>query len=273
VLEAYPQTERGDWHVRAFKATALAGKPAEEFELADLEGFIEERGNLKTCSKDLLFLKRACAYAKAKGRIERHYFERLAGDKVTRRRLMPAYNPAKDSAGQEIPDADLEAIFSKLSPRARRAVLFARSTGCRLNEVASLHWQIHRVPEGFAPIQQKGSGTRLVPYDKALLGGPGIGLVFPELGSTPEEIRQSLQACWRYAVKAAKVRHYRFHDLRHTFGTVLRTQGRSFSDIAAIMGITELMAHVCAHEDRKKIQVEAHGAATSAVVSKLAELA
>jgi len=78
---------------------------------------------------------------------------------------------------------------------------------------------------------------------------------------------------WRYAVKAAKVRHYRFHDLRHTYGTLLRRKGSSYSDIAAIMGITEAMAHVYAHEDRAQIQIAAHGSATSAAVSELARLA
>jgi hypothetical protein len=40
-------------------------------------------------AKDLSFLKRACALAKARGRIGRHYFEKLAGDKVTRRESRP----------------------------------------------------------------------------------------------------------------------------------------------------------------------------------------
>jgi integrase len=273
VLLAYqPKTERGDQRIAAFRKTKLACKPAEGFDLADLEGFIVERNGLKTCSKDFSFLKRACAYAKAKGLIERHYFEKLAGDKVTRRRLMPAYR-IEDSPGVEIPDSDLEAIFRKLSRDARRAVLFARTTGCRLGEVAALDWQAHWSPEGFRPIVQKKSKPRLVACDPAIVGPRGIGLVFAELGSTEEAIYDRLQDCWLYAVKAAKVPHYRFHDLRHTYGTLLRRERRTYSDIAAIMGITEAMAHVYAHEDTERIQREAIKLDANGVFTRLAGLA
>jgi len=273
VLEAYqPKTERGEQHIGALKKTALAAKAAEQFELADLEGFLEERGHLKTCSKDFSFLKRACRYAKAKGMIASHYFEKLDGDKTTRRRLMPAYKIA-ESPGREIPDGDLERIFAKLNKRARRAVLFARTTGCRLGEVAALDWQEHWTPKGFRPITQKGSSPRIVACDPALVGPRGIGLVFAELGATKEAIERRLQARWRWAVKAAKVPHYRFHDLRHTYGTLLRREGKTFSDIAAIMGITEAMAHVYAHEDRERIQLEAGKLGTNPALLRLSGLA
>lgn len=272
VLLHYPKSKRGDEHVEAFKKTTLAAKPAEGFGLADLDGFVAERGGKKVCAKDLSFLKRSCNLAKAHGLIARHEFERLAGDKVTRRRLMPAYKVA-DSPGKEIPDADLEKIFGKLSKDARRAVLFARATGCRLGEVAALDWQEHWSPEGFRPIVQKKCRPRVVTCDPAIVGPRGIGLVFAELGATKAAIARRLQACWRYAVKAAKVPHYRFHDLRHTYGTRLRRDGMTFSDIAAIMGITEAMAHVYAHEDTERIQREAMERVTIGSLLALANLA
>ena len=274
VLVAYPKNGRGDQHVDAIRKTALAGKAAEGFELADLEGYIVERKGLKTCAKDFSFIARSCRYAKAKGLIASHYFEKLAGDKATRRRLMPT-GKLTESAGKEIPDADLELIVSKLAKDARRAVLFARTTGCRKNEVASLDWQAHWSPQGFRPITQKGSSSRIVACDPALVGDPrlGRGLVFSELGSTSEEIYAKLTAAWRYAVKAAKVPHYRFHDLRHTYGTRLRRDGKSYSDIACIMGITEAMAHVYAHEDVERIQQEAIQSSNNLAIIAMAKLA
>jgi integrase len=189
---------------------------------------------------------------------------------------MPAYNPKRDSAGREIPDDHFEAIFGHLAKDARRAVLFARTTGCRKREVASLDWRAHWSAEGFRPIVQKGSSPRVVSYDAAILGPrrPG-GLVFGELAGTVPEIYQRLTAAWRYAVKAAKVPHYRFHDLRHTYGTILRREGKTFSDLAAIMGISEAMAHVYAHEDTEKLQREAIEAklCTNSALSALARLA
>jgi integrase len=186
---------------------------------------------------------------------------------------MPVYS-AKNSAGREIPDAEFEAIVAILAKDARRAVLFARTTGCRKNEVASLDWRAHWSPEGFRPLVQKGSSRRVVVYDPAVLGPrrPG-GLVFGEMAGTVPEIYRRLTSAWRYAVKRAKVPHYRFHDLRHTYGTCLRREGRTFSDIAAIMGITEAMAHVYAHEDTERIQIEAQKLGANVTVSRLAGLA
>jgi integrase len=273
VLHYYPKTPRGDQHIEMFKTCAIASQSVEEIGVRDLDGFVAERGGKKTTAKDLSFLRRACNLAKAHGLINLHVFESLVGDKATMRRLMPAWSPA-DSPGREIPDGDFEAIFHKLNKRARRAILFARTTGCRLNEVASLDWKMLEPGKGFRPIQQKKSGPRVVAFEKEIVGERGIGLVFSELGSTVSEIRQRLQDCWIYAVKAAKTPHYRFHDLRHTFGTVLlEKNGGNFSAVAAVMGITEAMAHVYAHEDRERKQVAAHGLVASETVAKLARLA
>jgi hypothetical protein len=65
-------------------------------------------------------------------------------------------------------------------------------------------------------------------------------------------------------------RPYRFHDLRHSYGTDLRVAGRSFDDIAAIVGITSLMAHVYAHEDTEALQREAIQAGTNPAILALA---
>ncbi len=196
------QTSRALQHRSAFLKTALGARPAEEFALADLEGYIRERQPVSaaTCAKDFRHLKAALAYAKAKDRISVHYFEKLAGDKVTRRRLIPAYRP-EDSTGKAIPPEHFEAIVANLHHDARRAVVFARTTGCRLREVAALNWQKHFEAGRFRPIVQKGSKTRLVANDATLLGPRGIGLVFSELGATGEGIYHRLQSKWRYAVK------------------------------------------------------------------------
>jgi len=256
-------SDRGAQHRAAFAVTVLGKKAAEGFALEDLEGFIVARRSVEkrkasaaTCAKDFRHLKAACAYAKAKGKIARHYFENLAGDRTTRKRLMPAHRP-EDSEGKAIPPGHLEAILGHLPADARRAVLFARTTGCRKGEVSGLDWQAHWSPEGFRPIVQKGSAPRVVACDPAIVGPRGIGLVFSELGGTEEEIYGRLTACWRYAVKAAKVGHYRFHDLRHSYGTDLANAGRTADDIGAVMGITSQMARVYGHRDAERLQLEA----------------
>jgi integrase len=156
---------------------------------------------------------------------------------------------------------------------ARVAESIKRETPAPLRDGSEQSLPVTPSPEGFRPIIQKGSKPRIVACDPAIVGPRGIGLVFAELGATKKAIEKRLQACWRYAVKAAKVPHYRFHDLRHTYGTLLRREGKTYSDIAAIMGITELMAHVYAHEDTERIQREAAKPGTNVALSRLARLA
>jgi hypothetical protein len=55
-----------------------------------------------------------------------------------------------------------------------------------------------------------------------------------------------------------------------TAGTGLRAAGRSFDDIAAIIGITPLMAHVYAHEDTEALQRQAIQAGTNPAILALA---
>lgn len=125
-------------------------------------------------------------------------------------------------------------------------------------------------PSAFGRSSRRGPRPRVVARDPALVGPRGIGLVFSELGATKATIYARLTACWRYSVKAAKVGPLRFHDLRHSYRTDLRAAGRSFDDIAAIMGITAQMAHVYAHEDTEALQREAIKLGTNPAILALA---
>jgi hypothetical protein len=69
----------------------------------------------------------------------------------------------------------------------------------------------------------------------------------------------------------AKVGAYRYHDLRHSYGTDLRAARRTFDDIAAIMGITERMAHVYATDPRERLQLEAIAAGSPVICSSFVD--
>jgi hypothetical protein len=86
--------------------------------------------------------------------------------------------------------------------------------------------------------------VRLIPFKafEEILGPrQSRGLVFRELGDTPAAIYSCVTACWRYAVNASKVPHARVHDLRLTFGSVLR-RAMSKEDVASAMGISGTIA-------------------------------
>ena len=84
--------------------------------------------------------------------------------------------------------------------------------------------------------------------------------VFPSLdGTRPKNIR----AGWDKAVKAAAIKDFRFHDLRHTAASYLAMSGASPSELAAILGHrTLLMVSRYAHV------AEQH---TAGVVNRMAD--
>jgi integrase len=224
---------------------ALGKVQAEAVRLNDLEQFkLERKVSVGSIAKDFRHLKAAMLFAKARGRIVKHVFETLGRDR--RRELMPSWRP-EETAGRVIPESELTRILGSMRPTARRIVQFLAATGLRKIEACVLDWREHRrdLPyPAFCPITQKGSRPRLIPFEavETILGPRQTkGLVFSELGGTAEEIYRRLTACWRYAVKAAKVPHALLHDLRHTFGSVLRRE-TSKEDTASAMGISAAIA-------------------------------
>jgi integrase len=76
--------------------------------------------------------------------------------------------------------------------------------------------------------------------------------VFPNLDATePLDGREYDRLVFRPALRRAKIRDFRFKDLRHTFATRLRMQGRAdISSIATLLGHTSTrMSERYAHAD------------------------
>ena len=232
----------------------LADRPADQANLADLEQFSEDRRlaakrtvTQATIGKDLKHLRAALRFAKAKGLIAAHVFDSI--DPADAARLMPTWKP-EETKGVLIPPAHLAAILEALTGEARRIVRFLAETGLRKMEACSLDWASHwrDLPyPHFAPLRQKKNGQRKIPFESVaeIIGEPKrSGLVFAELGDTPQAIYARVTSCWRYAVEKLEengLRHYRPHDLRHTFGTMLRRDFQT-GDIASVMQITPATA-------------------------------
>jgi integrase len=137
------------------------------------------------------------------------------------------------------------------------AALFtvAAFTGLRLGELRALRWRdvdfaghIVHVRQNFVAgefTSPKGKRVRSVPLiDQAAVALDGLSrrerfvgdddLVFPSGVGEPFEASQ-LRRRFAVALSAAGLRHLRFHDLRHSFGT-LAVQAFPLSDVQAYMG-------------------------------------
>ncbi|MDA1117095.1 MAG: tyrosine-type recombinase/integrase [Proteobacteria bacterium] len=124
----------------------------------------------------------------------------------------------------------------------RLIVLFAMTTGMRRGELLGLRWQDVDLERRVAVLHKTKNSERrsvpIVPEVAELLREHGkvrrldTELIFPGEGSGPVWF----DAEWYAALKAAKVKDFRFHDLRHTAASYLAMSGATVPELAAVLG-------------------------------------
>lgn len=142
----------------------------------------------------------------------------------------------------------LKATAKSDDPYLHTIVLIALCTGARLGEIQGLIWadvSIKRKTVTFRKTKNK--DTRTVPITDQVIDRLkaqakvrffDCELVFPRYdGKRPKSIRTA----WNAAVAAARVKDFRFHDLRHTAASYLAMSGASPSELAAILGHRTLL--------------------------------
>jgi integrase len=122
-------------------------------------------------------------------------------------------------------------------------VLFALTTGMRRGELLGLRWQDIDLERRVAVLHNTKNGDRrsvpIVPEVAELLREHGKvrrldnDLVFPS--DDPSAV-WLFDKHWYQALKAAKVKDFRFHDLRHTAASYLAMSGATTAEIAAVLG-------------------------------------
>jgi integrase len=137
----------------------------------------------------------------------------------------------------------LEACRTSEYPPLYLMVLFALTTGMRRGELLGLRWQDIDLERRTAVLQNTKNGDRrsvpIVPEVAGLLRDHGrvrkIGndQVFAAEGASEVWL---FDKAWYAALKAAKVKDFRFHDLRHTAASYLAMSGATTAEIAAVLG-------------------------------------
>lgn len=137
----------------------------------------------------------------------------------------------------------LEACRASPWPRLYLLVLMAVTTGARKSELLGLDWGDLDLDGGTAHVgRTKNGDPKVLPLVPAVvdelrrLGGKG--LVFAS-GRRPD---QAYSFEWRFAdaLKAAKIRNFRFHDLRHTCASLLAQNGATLLEIGDLLGHRQL---------------------------------
>ena len=124
-------------------------------------------------------------------------------------------------------------------------VTLALSTGMRRGEILGLSWEnIDFQNRRITLLRTKNGERRVVPLvGKAYeliknlylkLEPEGRDLVFPSPNNPKQPI--SMRTSWNTAVRKAKIKDFRFHDLRHSTASYLAMNGASLLEIADILG-------------------------------------
>lgn len=124
-------------------------------------------------------------------------------------------------------------------------VLMALTTGARKGELLALRWSDIDLDRQVAHCGHTKNGDAkvlpLVPAVTDLLrkfGGRPAALVFPSERNPDQPF--AFEAQWADALKAAKVRNFRFHDLRHSCASMLAASGATLLEIADVLGHRQL---------------------------------
>jgi integrase len=134
--------------------------------------------------------------------------------------------------------------LNKTTLRLRLLVLFAVGTGLRSAEIFGLRWSDVMYGEGLLAVRSKlkKGKMRYVPMPPELAAEirkyPAVigedRILPPEPGA--KSGRQRVEGSFDDLLQRAKIRDFRFHDLRHTFASWFMMCGGDLYELAKILG-------------------------------------
>ena len=174
-------------------------------------------------------------------------------------------------------DEEIQRVLTEAKGSENRflytVVLLALSTGMRLTEIMSLRWRNVLVEDGAdmgllvmektkngdartSPLAEDAFKAVMVMRDKAKKDYadrvPANQLLFPS--DTVENKPVEISKAWETCRKRAELDDFRFHDLRHTAGSLLAMSGASTREIAEVLGHkTMAMAKRYSHLTQKHL--------------------
>lgn len=140
----------------------------------------------------------------------------------------------------------LDACRASSWPRLYALVLMALTTGARKGELTALKWRDVDLEHAVAYCgRTKNGDPKVLPLTPALVdtlrlleGGQSHSYIFS--ASTAATKPYSFENRWRAALNEAKVRNFRFHDLRHTCASMLAQSGATLLEIGDLLGHRQL---------------------------------
>ncbi len=187
--------------------------------------------------------------------VKLHYLRKNPCDGVDR----PSLPVKQDDPAAYIAQEEFEKLTA-VSGRDAPLYQFAAWTGLRISELIDLEWDDIR--DGYVLVRRgKGQKQRIVPL---------LPPALEALGTVPRHValskvfwyaadRHALLRRFQRRCTWAQIKSYRFHDLRHTFGSWAAQAGVSLEVIAEAMGhtsitVTKRYAHLSPEYKRRELE-------------------
>ncbi len=160
--------------------------------------------------------------------------------------------------------SEADALIEACPDHIRSIVVTALNTGMRKGEILNLKWsQIDMENKTIALTDTKNNEARIVPINQTL----NRLLVELSQGSNGEYVfshgnghpRKDVRTGFNASLEKAGIRDFRFHDLRHTFGSHMVMQGVDLKTVQQIMGhkdikMTMRYAHLAPRHVQETVQ-------------------
>ncbi len=158
-------------------------------------------------------------------------------------------NPAAGYRHLEIPpgrirfldEDEIPRLLAACNPNLRPIVVCALNTGMRRGEILGLQWEDVDLKRRLITLNRtKTNERRVIPINDVLLEElqkiPGQGQGGYVFLSGRQDRYTNIHKVFRGAVERAKIKDFRFHDLRHTFASHLVMRGVSLKAVADLLG-------------------------------------
>jgi integrase len=175
-------------------------------------------------------------------------------------------NPCKDVRSLKVDNKIIRYLSDEEKPRLLKAakeiggrfylkVLMGLTTGMRKGELDQLRWSNIDFEKGLAMLLDTKNGMpRHTPIPSVIMDElrkhreVGSGLLFPSTIDANQAFDYRKQ--WASCLKAANIKNFRWHDMRHDTASTLARDGRTLKEIAEILGhkslaSTDRYTHLC----------------------------
>jgi len=139
----------------------------------------------------------------------------------------------------------LDACRASTWPQLYLLVMLGLTTGARKGELENLRWRDIDFERRIASIEQTKNGdSRVLPLVPTVLeelqrfAGPPATLLFASKRRPDKSY--NFRPVWKKALRAARLKDFRFHDLRHTAASYLAMAGATLLEVAEVLGHREL---------------------------------